>query len=321
MPSLFHRILKPFPRLVRFLRGLYTRTFLRLNRDKRYDRYRMSKALKELKHLVAERGMSGGLFTNGGEYYLQAQEGLFLFYNFSQNEFSFGDGQSLDFRAATLPSKGFQVITALLSPSAQYIDVGANNGYSYALRVAKRIPACTVFAFEPNPRILFHLKKNVSFNQLENIQVIQEALSDTVGEADFAFELGAGSYLTTSTGSKLNTIKVPTNTLDNFVKSNGLKVVDFVKVDIEGGEYRFFKGADAVIKEFAPFILFELRESLLQRSNTDASAVYEFLSQRGYSCYKISRTPDVLAVPDARSKALSALDVETLRLIEYDIRQ
>ena len=42
--------------------------------------------------------------------------------------------------------------------------------------------------------------------------------------------------------------KVPTSTLDTFVKKNNIKSIDILKVDIEGSEYEFLKGARNTLK-------------------------------------------------------------------------
>jgi len=43
--------------------------------------------------------------------------------------------------------------------------------------------------------------------------------------------------------------KVPTSTLDTFVKKNNIKSIDILKVDIEGSEYEFLKGARNTLKK------------------------------------------------------------------------
>ena len=45
---------------------------------------------------------------------------------------------------------------------------------------------------------------------------------------------------------------VETTTIDDFVKENGLKRVDFIKADIEGFERNMLKGAQETLKNFAP---------------------------------------------------------------------
>jgi FkbM family methyltransferase len=51
-----------------------------------------------------------------------------------------------------------------------------------------------------------------------------------------------------------------TETLDDFVAEANINKNDFIKVDIEGAEYLFFKGAKKVLTELKPKILFESYE-------------------------------------------------------------
>ena len=41
-------------------------------------------------------------------------------------------------------------------------------------------------------------------------------------------------------------------TLDEYVSSNGIPRVDFIKADIEGAERDMLKGATGILREFAP---------------------------------------------------------------------
>ncbi len=43
--------------------------------------------------------------------------------------------------------------------------------------------------------------------------------------------------------------KVPTSTLDTFVKKNNIKSIDILKIDIDGSEYEFLEGARNTLKK------------------------------------------------------------------------
>ncbi len=42
------------------------------------------------------------------------------------------------------------------------------------------------------------------------------------------------------------------NTLDNWVKENGIERIDFIKADIEGAERNMLCGAKEILKRFEP---------------------------------------------------------------------
>ena len=56
--------------------------------------------------------------------------------------------------------------------------------------------------------------------------------------------------------------KVKTSTLDSFVKKNNIRTIDILKVDIEGSEYDFLKGAMKTLKKnIIKIVLIEISEN------------------------------------------------------------
>lgn len=71
-----------------------------------------------------------------------------------------------------------ELLRKVLKPGMTFVDVGANIGY-YTL-LAERIigPSGTVIAFEPEPKNFALLSKTVSLNNLPNVRIYQQAVSD-----------------------------------------------------------------------------------------------------------------------------------------------
>jgi hypothetical protein len=68
------------------------------------------------------------------------------------------------------------------------------------------------------------------------------------------------------------------DTLDS--KLQGSKQVSFLKVDVEGFELQVFRGAEQILEQHAPVILFECEtRHLTEHTMTD---VFAFLLDRGY---------------------------------------
>ncbi len=77
---------------------------------------------------------------------------------------------------------GFEVETILLyikllKFADTVLDIGANTGI-YALIAAIDNPVRKVYAFEPVPRVLEHLKRNVKLNNVDNLQINSIAISN-----------------------------------------------------------------------------------------------------------------------------------------------
>jgi len=132
------------------------------------------------------------------------------------------------------------------------LDIGANLGWT-ALFYAKIARKGLVIAIEPNPYALSILKANCSLNRVNNLKIIEVALSDkksimnlylhpkvkTYGIASFYEEHVKNSACTKETSF----IQVNTTTLDDLLKELKLKKVDLVKIDTEGAELQILKGS------------------------------------------------------------------------------
>ncbi len=136
-----------------------------------------------------------------------------------------------------------------LSPGDVAFDVGAHVGY-YTLLAATRVGmAATVFAFEPNPRNLRHLRHHVEINGLENVEIVPVAVADAVGVARFEQGSGSGTGHLGDAGA----LEVPTLTLDAFVAQRGV-VPQVIKIDVEGAELRVLHGARQLLQDHHPVL-------------------------------------------------------------------
>jgi FkbM family methyltransferase len=166
-------------------------------------------------------------------------------------------------------------------------DVGANIGYVTGLMSALAGNPGKVYSFEPNPLVIEKLKKNIVHVEktltISNIELQEEALSDSVGQSDlyipafFADNEGTASLETMSNAEK---ISIRTNKLDNYIADK--LTVKLLKVDVEGHELNVFRGA---VKSFQQkriqHIIFE---------NYDNPDTLNFLTQFGYTVFKINKT-------------------------------
>lgn len=319
------KIIKRLPVLYPFCKWLYEETtgrFIMRFTDRRgYVRYKFRRKLRELSSLIVTEGLAGGLITEHGDFYIKAHDGLYLYYNYSDSRYTLGDGQSLDFSAGlnAVSHKVGRIEEFLLRYMRNgmvYFDVGANNGYIYSLKIARMFAGCKVYAFEPDVKILYHLRKNIAYNGLSNVKVIPQALSNFVGTTKMTAKLGASGYLIVGNSSSIDTVEVECNTLDNFVKQNNIERIDVIKVDIEGGEYDFLRGAEESIRRLKPIMFLELRNEFLERSNSSLDDVISFLSNLNYECYLVADCHDGFFIPIEKMHILHQTDYHWLKEIE-----
>lgn len=144
-------------------------------------------------------------------------------------------------------------LVKLVKPGMTFIDVGANVG-AYTLNIGRLLTEGKVFSFEPNPRAIKYLKKNIELNGLKNTQVLELGLSDREETAVLNTpSLTTASINKHTTSQETETIKL--TTLDKFCKENSLDNIDLIKIDTEGHEMKCLKGASEIIEKNKKLIL------------------------------------------------------------------
>ncbi len=123
------------------------------------------------------------------------------------------------------------------------IDIGAGLG-DFTAYAAQRSPHGRVLAYEPFPESFALLQQNVALNKLSNVAASPCAIAARPGSLALNVGLGeAVQHSTTQAG--VHTIEVQAITLQQVFDEHGLERCDFLKMDIEGGEYAILQGVDA----------------------------------------------------------------------------
>lgn len=112
------------------------------------------------------------------------------------------------------------------------IDAGANIGLSI-IYFKRLYPGCRIVAYEPDPQIFSLLTKNISLQRYEDVDLREAAAWVSDGYLDF-FSEGSLAGSTEVDFLKTGNIKrVRSQRLKSDLQE---KVVDFLKIDIEGAE-------------------------------------------------------------------------------------
>ena len=120
------------------------------------------------------------------------------------------------------------------------VDAGANIGF-FTLWAARLAPNSRVFAIEPVPESYRRLCENVNRNGLEHrvtclncaLGGVAETRMVKVGKA----RSQAQRVVAFDPKSQVTFASVATETLVNILDNQGIKTIDLLKMDIEGGEY------------------------------------------------------------------------------------
>lgn len=164
-----------------------------------------------------------------------------------------------------------------LTSNSIFYDVGANVGY-FTLLASEKLTNGKVIAFEPFQDNLFYLHEHLSINDIKNVEVHDVALSDSNGTTNFyIYNEGHGNITGDIYKFKENPLKVPKTSIDEIVYTKEIPAPDFVKIDVDGGEYLVLKGAKKTIREHKPTLFIETHTKELFED------CCELLQQHGYS--------------------------------------
>jgi FkbM family methyltransferase len=128
-------------------------------------------------------------------------------------------------------------------PEDVVLDVGGCWGDT-ALYFASLVgPRGRVYTFEFDPESLEILRANLALNPelASRIEVVERALWDRSGETLGIVQ--AGRCTSVRPEDRGGRLRVPTVTLDDFVREADLDRLDLVKMDVEGAELRVLRGA------------------------------------------------------------------------------
>jgi FkbM family methyltransferase len=174
------------------------------------------------------------------------------------------------------------------------IDVGANVGYYSVILGNLLRKDSKLLAFEPNPESFEALQNNIILNNLtESIQPLCFALGEVEDSFDLIIPINSGS----SAASRMNlhpeesstACKVVQLKLDDFLlKKYPNRKIDLIKVDVEGGEFGFIKGALTTISNHKPVLFLELLRKWAEPFGYHPEDVRLMLEELGYFCFGIS---------------------------------
>jgi FkbM family methyltransferase len=110
-----------------------------------------------------------------------------------------------------------------------------------------------VYSFEFVPENVDVFKKNLDLNPTikNNIEIVQKALWDDSNNDLFVVFNGGASSVYNSEPTKYD-MRIPSISIDEFVKERNLPKEDFIKMDIEGAELEALKGAKETMQKFKP---------------------------------------------------------------------
>jgi FkbM family methyltransferase len=161
-------------------------------------------------------------------------------------------------------------------------DIGACIGM-VTIHAAKAV-GCKVVAFEPDYCYRSRLMANLTLNGLDNVKVIEWAVSDTKGEVSLFTDGVEGNAPSLRKVGDRGQVTVSTDTIDNALTRNEIPYPDVIKMDIEGAEILALRGMNKLLASVsAPRIIFiEIHPEFLPEFGSSTKEVIEILRSFQY---------------------------------------
>lgn len=180
------------------------------------------------------------------------------------------------------------VMRKYLKEGSNCLDIGAHKG-EVLDEMLNYAPKGKHTAFEPIPELYQKLKDKYRQCEIYNL-----ALSDKEGTVEFQWVKSNPAYSGLRkrdydrSNEEIVQIQVKTNCLDNVLDTD--HAVDFIKIDVEGGEYGVLVGAKETITKHKPMIVFEHGLGAADCYGISPEMMYELLVEEyGMKLYTMKR--------------------------------
>ncbi|MGN6506709.1 MAG: FkbM family methyltransferase [Tepidisphaeraceae bacterium] len=172
-------------------------------------------------------------------------------------------------------------IVDAVKPGEIFFDIGTCVGL-VAIHAAKR--GARVIAFEPEPTFRSRLRENLALNGMEQMQVIEWAVSDRKSTATLYTDGAHGNSPSLTAADGRGAIRIETGTIDAAVEAGLLPVPHVVKMDIEGAEVRALHGMQGVLRrpDRPRTVFIEVHPNFLARLGDAPGEIHAILSAAGY---------------------------------------
>lgn len=192
-------------------------------------------------------------------------------------------------------------VQKLLRAGMTVLDVGAHHGL-YTLLLSKKVgQKGRVIAFEPSPRECRRLERHLRVNRCSNVHVEQCATGSEPGEADLflvdGFHDWCNSLRPPAIPDPTRTVPVRVRRIDDVLAEQKVAKVDFIKLDVEGGELAALEGAVGLLYgESRPAILAEVQDARTRPWGYPARETIQYLIRMDYRWFAIAAKGALLPI-------------------------
>jgi FkbM family methyltransferase len=168
-----------------------------------------------------------------------------------------------------------------INEGENWLDVGANFGYTVIGINYFLGDKGTIYAFEPVKGTFNALNKTIKINSMQNVETYCLALSNNKELTKKNFNQVRGMLTDEDNSSDLEVTLI---SFDSFFSDKDIKKIDGIKIDVDGPELEVLLGLENVISKDKPKIVIEVHDQSFNK-------VKSLLSKYGYNKYKVIYKP------------------------------
>jgi len=182
-----------------------------------------------------------------------------------------------------------RLVNKIVKPGMTVIDVGANLGY-YTIMFASLVGnSGKVFAFEPVKQYYEKLLWHVEANGFRNhVAAFNCGLSDNENRISIGVASSGATVHWVSDDPPTRCEEIQLHPLDEIIRKNSIEKIDLIKIDIDGHEPFFFRGARDFFQKNLPILLVEFAQLNLEKAGEDVIGLKATIEKLGYTIYSES---------------------------------
>ncbi len=180
------------------------------------------------------------------------------------------------------------------------IEVGANIGTESVLYAHLIGPSGQLLCFEPLPQNAVLLEKNLAQNGQSQAQVRRQAVSDRAGRVYFhapTADENCGMGRIVEDGGASAGLEVECVTLDDLRRAGAARAPRLLVIDVQGAEMLVLRGAERILTEDRPVVVFEAEADLLAERGLTPADLFAHMRERQYQTWRITKWGLSAAVP------------------------
>jgi FkbM family methyltransferase len=185
---------------------------------------------------------------------------------------------------------GFYIFPNSLSENSIIYSFGIGDDISFDISLIKKFN-CKIFAFDPTPKSIYYINDN--FISLSNFHFFDYGLSNISGLQNFYLPKNnnfiSGSTINQNNVNINNFILVKMKTFKEINEIFDHKIIDILKMDIEGSEYDVIDdilNSNVIINQ----ILVEFHDRFIFNGNSKTKKFINKLNNYGFHIFAISNS-------------------------------